>query len=82
MSGYEKKQLERQFSRFTKQNFEKPGKCKSVGQVRFYINELSNKIDELKKRFNYVPNAAYNLLSDYNAKHNKLVMCNFQEVYS
>lgn len=81
MSRYEQKRLEMEFDRFTNMNFEKPAKCKSLVQIRFYIKELSVKIDELKNSFNYVPNNAYTLLNQYNSKQNTLIFSNFQEAY-
>lgn len=82
MSRYEQKKLEMEFQRFTTMNFEKPAKCKSLGQIRYYIKELTSKIDELKHAFNYVPNNAYTLLNQYNRVQNSLIFSNFQEAYS
>jgi len=81
MSGYEKKQLELEFKKFTAKNFERPAKCSNLGQIRFYIKEISEKITELKNRFNYVPDSAYKLLHQYNAKQNTMVFSNFQQEY-
>ena len=81
MSRYEQKKLEMEFERFTNMNFEHPTKCRSLVQIRFYIKELTVKIDELKKAFNYVPNNAYTLLNQYNSKQNTLIFSNFQEAY-
>jgi len=81
MSTYEKKQIDTEFKKFTSLNFENPRKCKSLGQLHFYVKELSNKIKELKSRFNYVPDKAYELLTEYNQMLNKLVFKNYQEVY-
>ena len=81
MSRYEQKRLEMEFEKFTSMNFEHPTKCRSLVQIRFYIKELTVKIDELKKSFNYVPNNAYTLLNQYNSKQNTLIFSNFQEAY-
>ena len=64
---YNKKEIEAVFSAFTNRHFEKPSKCKNVEQIRYYIQELSCKINECKKQFNYVPNSAYMLLNEYNS---------------
>ena len=82
MTRFEQKRLDLEFSRFTKMNFDKPQKCKSIGQIRYYMNELSNKIKDLKRSFNYVPDSAHALLSQYNAAQDRLIHKNFQEVYS
>lgn len=82
MSDYEKKQLENDFKRFTSKHFEKPSRCKNIGQIQFYVQEVSLKIEEFKKRFNYVPTYAYTLLSEYNASQNRLIFNNFQKMYA
>ena len=82
MSDYEKKQLEKDFRRYTSRHLERPSKCKNLGQIQFYIKELSVKISEYKKRFDYVPDHAYMLLSDYNASQNRLIFNNFKQAYS
>ena len=82
MSNYEKKQLEKDFKKFTNRHFERPSKCKNLGQVQFYVKELALKIEEFKSRFNYVPKSAYVLLSEYNASQNKLIFSNFQNTYA
>jgi len=82
MSTYEKKQIDNEFKKFTSLNFEKPTKCKSLGQLHYYVAELTQKINELKRSFNYVPQKAFILLNEYNQIHNTLVFKNYQEVYS
>ena len=82
MSNYEKKQLERAFSQYTKKNFEAPKRCKNLDQIRYYVKELSLKMEEFNNRFNYVPQKAYTLLSQYNSLQNKMVFANFQEAYA
>jgi hypothetical protein len=82
MSNYEKKQLEKDFKKFTKRHFESPSRCKNLGQVQFYVKELALKIEEFKSRFNYVPKSAYILLGEYNASQNKLIFNNFQKTYA
>lgn len=81
MSEFEKKRLDAEFSSFAKRNFEKPARCKNLEQIRFYVNELSMKVDELKRRFNYVPDSAYVLLSQYNSLQNRMVYMNFKNSY-
>ncbi len=81
MSEFEKKRVETEFKDFTKRNFEKPRRCKNLEQIRFYVRELSTKIEELKHRFNYVPKSAYLLLSEYNSLQNKMVFADFKSTY-
>jgi len=82
MSNQKRKQLEKDFNRFTSRHFESPSRCKNLGQLQFYIKELTVKIGEFKSRFNYVPNDAYSLLSEYNASQNRLIFIDFQKTYS
>jgi hypothetical protein len=82
MTRFEQKRLDVEFSRFTKMNFDKPQKCRNIDQIRYYMNELSAKIREFKQSFNYVPDAAHILMSQYNSAQNRLIHKNFQEAYS
>lgn len=77
MSEFEKKHLERELKNFTARNFVRPSDCRNLDQIRFYIQELCAKIEDYKKRFNYVPNTAYALLSQYNSKQNTLLCRDF-----
>ena len=81
MTRFEQKKLDSEFNRFTKMNFDKPQKCTSIGQIRYYMKELEDRIVFLKHSVKYVPNAAYALMSQYNAAQNKLIHKNFQDVY-
>ncbi len=82
MSTHEKKKIDNDFKRFTSLNFEQPKKCKSLRQLQYYVKELTQKIKELKSRFNYVPDKAFTLLTAYNQMLNSLIFKNYQEVYS
>lgn len=81
MSEFEKKHLELELRNFTSRNFVKPAECRNLEQIRFYISELCAKIEDYKRRFNYVPNAAYSLLSQYNSKQNTLLYRDFVRNY-
>ena len=82
MSNYEMKRLEMELKQFTINNFEKPMQCRNLEQVRFYIKELCAKIEELEMKFNYVPEFAYALLAQYNARQNNLLQKDFSNLYS
>jgi len=73
MSEFEKRHLERELKHYTARNFVRPAECRNLDQIRFYIRELCLKIEDYKKRFNFVPNTAYSLLSQYNSKQNSLL---------
>ena len=81
MSEFEKKRIEREFQIFTAKNFESPKRCKNLDQIRFYVQELSTLVEDFKRRFNYVPNSAYSLLTQYNTIQNRLVFANFKNSY-
>jgi hypothetical protein len=81
MSDYERRKLEVELKSFTSRNFEKPSVCRNSTQIRFYIQELCSKIEEYKSRFNYVPNWAYGLLAQYNARQNDFVYGDFKNTY-
>lgn len=81
MTEYERKRLEVELKQFTFRNFERPSECKNGDQIRFYIQELCSKIEEYKSRFNYVPNWAYGLLAQYNARQNDMIHVEFKKLY-
>ena len=81
MSEFEKKRIDREFELFTKRNFENPKRCKNLDQIRFYVQELSGKIDDFNNRFGYVPSGAYSLLSKYNMIQNRMVFAEFKNTY-
>jgi hypothetical protein len=81
MSEFEKKKIEMELRAFTNKNFEKPVACRNPEQIRFYIHELCTKIDELKNRFDYVPESAYALLAQYTARQNSFVYRDFVSSY-
>ena len=81
MSEYEKKHLELELKNFTSRNFVRPSECRNLDQIRFYIRELFEKIEEYKRRFNYVPGLAYALLSQYSSRQNSMLYQDFIRNY-
>ncbi|MGC1240805.1 MAG: hypothetical protein WA874_04410 [Chryseosolibacter sp.] len=81
MSEFEKKHLELELKKFTARNFVRPSDCRNLDQIRFYIRELCEKIEDYRRRFNYVPNAAYSLLSQYNSRQNSILYQDFISNY-
>ena len=81
MSEFEKRHLESELRKFTSRNFVRPAECRNLDQIRFYISELCVKIEDYKRRFNYVPNTAYSLLSQYNSRQNSLLYRDFITQY-
>jgi hypothetical protein len=73
VTRYEKLKIESDLKQFARQHFEKPEACRNLEQVRFYIRELCLKIEDLEKQFNYVPEMAYSLLTQYNEVQNRLL---------
>ena len=81
MSTFEQKKLDMELKNFATRNFERPSDCRNLGQIRFYISELCNKIEEYEDRFHYVPSLAYTLLAQYNHAQNRILNFNFRETY-
>ena len=81
MTNFEKKKLEFDFLVFFKKNFVKPRQCKNIDELQFYIKELSDKIEEMKGKFNHVPDVAYQLLTEYNQLQNKILFTEFKNTY-
>lgn len=81
MTATERKKIEYELKQFTSKNFEQPAKCTNLEQIRYYVGELSQRIEEMKSKFNYVPNWAYSLLAQYNAKQNSIIGMDFRRTY-
>ena len=81
MSEFEKKHLEIELKQFTTRNFVSPADCRNLDQIRFYIQELCGRIEDYRRRFNYVPKSAYTLLSQYNTKQNTMIYRDFIRHY-
>ncbi len=77
----DRKQVENELNSFALRNFEKPSDCKDLEQIRFYVRELCLKIEELERRFEYVPSSAYQLLAQYNSRQNSIINKNFSNTY-
>jgi hypothetical protein len=82
MSDFEKRKLEIELKNFTTRNFERPSDCRNLDQIRFYVKELCDKIDEYERRFNYVPSWAYYLLAQYNMVQNSMLHADFRNAYA
>ena len=81
MSERDKKTLDQELKKFTTRHFETPGKCRNLDQIRYYVQELCEKIQDYDRRFRYVPQVAYTLLAQYNAKQNTLLYEEFKNTY-
>ncbi|MFN3840990.1 MAG: hypothetical protein ACK4RF_09825 [Cyclobacteriaceae bacterium] len=81
MTDLDRRKLEFELRSFTSRNFERPSECRNLEQIRFYVKELCSKIKEYQERFDYVPNWAYSLLAQYNAKQNYMIHIEFRNTY-
>ncbi|HEY3403334.1 MAG TPA: hypothetical protein VGK59_08115 [Ohtaekwangia sp.] len=82
MSSFEQHEIESYLKSFTSRNFVRPADCRNLEQVRFYVRELCLKIEELESRFSYVPQWAYTLLAQYNARQNTMLHVDFRQLYN
>lgn len=81
MDKPEQRKIEAELKRFAARNFQCPRKCSDIDLIRGYVHELTLKIEEMKIRFNYVPDIAYSLLAEYNAKQNSIIGMDFRKTY-
>jgi hypothetical protein len=81
MTAYEMERIDMELRQFALRNFDRPAQCRNLEQIRFYVQELCSKIEEFEKRFNFVPNSAYSLLAQYNARQNSLLLSDFRSTY-
>jgi hypothetical protein len=81
MSNFERKKIKMELKAFTARNFEKPSDCKNLDQIRFYVNELAQRIVQLERTVAYVPDWAYTLLAQYNSVQNRFIHAEFHNSY-
>ncbi|MDX1627665.1 MAG: hypothetical protein R3345_03145 [Fulvivirga sp.] len=81
MTVLEKRRIDREFQIFTSRHFEKPKKCKNADQIRFYVRELTLKMENYREEFDYIPAAAYEMLANYNLILNQMVYEEFKNTY-
>jgi SMC interacting uncharacterized protein involved in chromosome segregation len=81
MTAYEKERIDMELRQFALRNFERPSDCRNLEQIRFYVRELCEKIEDMDRRLNFVPNSAYSLLAQYNARQNSLLLMDFKSAY-
>ena len=82
MDSKEQKRITREFLIFTRRSFDKPSKCRNLGQLQYYVSELSRVIEDMKRQYNFVPQVAYDMLADYNRVQNSLLYVEFKKHYS
>jgi hypothetical protein len=81
MKNVNHQMLDQELKRFTSRNFERPSDCRNLEQIRYYVQELCDKIRYYEQRFNYVPDWAYALLAQYNARQNAMICQDFIRTY-
>lgn len=82
MTAQQCEQIEIDLWNLTSRNFMQPAQCRDLEQVRFYVRELCRKIDELDERFHYVPESAYTLLAQYNARQSDMLHARSQQPFT
>ncbi len=81
MTDYERKKIELELKSFIAKNFDRPMACKNLEQIRFYVRELSLKIEALEKEYAFVPDFVFTLLTQYNERQNILLTKEFKNSY-
>jgi hypothetical protein len=81
MTEYERKKIEFELKAFTSKHLQKPSECKNPDQIRFYLNELAERIEALERTCNYAPDWGYVMLALSNAKQNSLLFAEFKNSY-
>jgi hypothetical protein len=81
MNNYERRKIELELKKFASLNFERPSDCHDLEQIRFYVQALSFKIEELENEFDYAPPWIYGLLAQYNAAQNRILHVEFRKTY-
>jgi hypothetical protein len=82
MNDYHRKRIEMEWKEFIHSNFEKPSVCRNLEQIRYYIREITLRMESEKKVHDYVPDWAYGMLAQYNAVQNKILLADFKKTYA
>jgi len=73
MNKYTQLKAEWEFKREVKSRLIQPGQCKSATQLRKCMEELHYLINDIKKKYKFVPKGASVLFEKYNNMHEKLI---------
>jgi hypothetical protein len=73
--------VEAELREYASRNFLPPSECRNLDQIRSYVSELCDKIRELERTGKHVPACVYQLLSQYNARQNALILMDFKGSY-
>ena len=73
--------VEAQLREFMTTNFTDPDECRNLEQIRGYVQQICNTIQDLKQTGQFVPAWDYTLLSRYNARQNALILMDFRSSY-
>lgn len=82
MNDYQRKRIEMEWKSFIHSNFDKPGACRNLEQIRFYIREITLRMESQMQLHNYVPDWVYSTLAQYNDAQNKILLADFQKHYA
>jgi hypothetical protein len=82
MNDYRLKRIEMEWKDFVHSNFEKPSACRDLEQIRYYIREITLRIETEMKVNDYVPDWAYSMLAQYNDVQNKILLEDFKKTYA
>lgn len=82
MNDYQQKRIEMEWKAFIHSNFEKPAACKNLEQIRYYIREITLRMESEKQRHDFVPDWVYTTLAQYNEAQNRILLADFQKSYA
>jgi hypothetical protein len=77
-----RKRVEKEFKKLTKDKFLSPSRCTELYQTRAYIYELNKIIRHFEQKFNYVPPSAQILFNEYNMQQEKMLFDDYKKEYS
>ncbi len=77
----QEKQAEMEFRRYARRNLMNPKKITRIEQTRHFIFEMHKLINEFRDRFNYVPDEAHMMFSEYQNIQDRMVYENFRQTY-
>ena len=81
MSDFERKKQEMEFKAFVASNVIRPTDCRNSEQVRFQLQKLISMMERMRGN-GFIPEQAYMLVAQYNARLNRFLKVEFRHNYS
>ena len=77
----ERRKIELELRNLISESLQKPSECKNLEQIRYCIQQVCLRIEQLEAESHTVPQWLYALLAQYNARQNSILLADFIQTY-